>query len=415
MAQRIAPADHSSYFDDLIKSRFIELFGDPIENPKGWEKRKLRDLLLIERGGSPRPIDNYITEDSNGLNWIKIGDAQEGSFYIDSVKEKIRPEGLKKTRQVVTGDLILSNSMSFGRPYILSISGCIHDGWLLLRDLDGRFNKIFLCFALGFPSVTQAFKSKARGAVVNNLNKDLVGSLEFILPPKKLQDQFATFLEQVDKSKVIYEKIIRNLDNVVRSKFIEMFGDPFTSPKYTKVPFMDCLLFNPGKSELKDFPDKTEVSFVPMECVGTDGSIDVSQTKTLGEVRKGYTYFRDNDVVFAKITPCFENGKVALANNCKNGIGFGTTEFHVLRAKIDVTDPVWLQYLMKSESLRYLASNNMSGTAGQKRVQQPFFEKLTIGLPPIELQRQFHKFIEQVGKSKCVLLDKLKMTSNSEE
>ena len=187
----------------LVKSRFIEMFGDPIQNPKGWDKKKLRDLLIIERGGSPRPIDEYITEDPNGLNWIKIGDAQEGSYFIDSVKEKIKPEGLKKTREVVPGDLILSNSMSFGKPYILKISGCIHDGWLVLRDSENRFNKLFLCMALGFPSVTHSFKGSARGAVVNNLNKDLVGALDFIVPPIELQNEFVEFVEQVDKSKYV--------------------------------------------------------------------------------------------------------------------------------------------------------------------------------------------------------------------
>ena len=199
--------------DQLVKSRFIEMFGDPIQNPKGWNKEKLRDLLIIERGGSPRPIDEYITENPNGLNWIKIGDAQEGTYFIDSVKEKIKPEGLKKTREVVPGDLILSNSMSFGKPYILKISGCIHDGWLVLRDSKNHFNKLFLCMALGLPSVKHAFKGSARGAVVNNLNKDLVGALDFIVPPIELQNEFVEFVEQVDKSKFELQK---HLDDTKR-------------------------------------------------------------------------------------------------------------------------------------------------------------------------------------------------------
>lgn len=97
-------------------------------------KEKLGNTLLIQRGGSPRPISNYITNDKNGLNWIKIGDCSPNSNIITSTKEKIKPEGLSKTREVFIGDLILSNSMSFGRPYILNINGCIHDGWLLLRN-----------------------------------------------------------------------------------------------------------------------------------------------------------------------------------------------------------------------------------------------------------------------------------------
>lgn len=189
-------------------------------------------------------------------------------------------------------------------------------------------------------------------------------------------------------------------DSLVKSRFIELFGDPLISPKYNQVPFMECLEFNPGKTEVKGFSDDTIVSFVPMESVNTDGTMDSSQTRPLGEVRKGYTYFKNNDVVFAKITPCFENGKVAIAKKCVNGIGFGSTEFHVARPIKGISNSIWLQTLLQLDSLRHLASGNMSGTAGQKRVQKPFFDKLTVGLPPIELQNQFATFVQQVDKSK---------------
>ena len=113
-----------------------------------WEQRKFSDLVLIERGGSPRPIDDYITDAPDGLNWVKIGDAPEQGRYITKTAEKIKPEGLSKTRQVQPGDLILSNSMSFGKPYIMGINGCIHDGWLLIRDTQNRFDLKFLCHML---------------------------------------------------------------------------------------------------------------------------------------------------------------------------------------------------------------------------------------------------------------------------
>ena len=106
---------------------------------EGWCIKKLGDVCVIERGGSPRPINKYITEDSKGINWIKIGDAKNGSKYITSTKEKIISEGVKKSRYVYKGDLLLSNSMSFGHPYILDIEGCIHDGWLVIHDVHNTF------------------------------------------------------------------------------------------------------------------------------------------------------------------------------------------------------------------------------------------------------------------------------------
>lgn len=106
---------------------------EPFEVPNSWEWCKLGTVNEIARGGSPRPIKDYLTTDANGINWIKIGDTTKDGKYIDSVKEKIRHEGVKKSRLVHKGDFLLTNSMSFGRPYILNVDGCIHDGWLFLR------------------------------------------------------------------------------------------------------------------------------------------------------------------------------------------------------------------------------------------------------------------------------------------
>ena len=108
-----------------------------------WPQVKIGDVCIVERGGSPRPIDKYITDSEDGINWIKIGDTDD-SMYITSTAQKIIPEGAKKSRYVQPGDFLLSNSMSFGRPYILKIDGCIHDGWLVLRDKNGLFDNRFL-------------------------------------------------------------------------------------------------------------------------------------------------------------------------------------------------------------------------------------------------------------------------------
>lgn len=144
----------------------------PFDIPDSWEWVQLGNLLEIARGGSPRPIKSYITEDASGFNWIKIGDCLKGSKYILSTKEKIKKEGLSKTRYVRAGDFLLSNSMSFGRPYILGIDGCIHDGWLVLSDTAHAFNKEFLFYVLASQFVFNQFSDIVSGAVVNNLNSE---------------------------------------------------------------------------------------------------------------------------------------------------------------------------------------------------------------------------------------------------
>ena len=160
---------------------------------------KLGDYVTVLRGGSPRPIDAYLTDFENGIHWIKIGDAHPDQLYIFDTKEKIKPEGVKKSRRVYAGDLILSNSMSFGRPYIIKIDGCIHDGWLLIRDEENRFDKRFLCFYLASDSTLLQYKKLAAGSCVNNLNSELVASVEISIPPLEHQIYVANILEKIDK------------------------------------------------------------------------------------------------------------------------------------------------------------------------------------------------------------------------
>ena len=160
---------------------------------------KLGDHVTVMRGGSPRPIDVYITNAENGIRWIKIGDALPDQLYISDTKEKIKPEGAKKSRRVYAGDLILSNSMSFGRPYILKVDGCIHDGWLLIRDEEKKFDKRFLCFYLASDVTLAQYKKYAAGSCVNNLNSELVASVKIGMPPIEQQIRMANILEKIDR------------------------------------------------------------------------------------------------------------------------------------------------------------------------------------------------------------------------
>ena len=212
-------------FDSLVKSRFVEMFGDPFDNEKKWPEYTLGSLLKIARGGSPRPIKKYITDDSEGINWIKIGDAVSGSRYIFGTSEKIKPSGVKKSRLVHSGDFLLSNSMSFGKPYILKTDGCIHDGWLVLQGVEQHFDSLFLYQLLASEGLLRKFSSLVRGGVVSNLNKDLVGSVSVMVPPITLQRKFADFVCQVDKSRFVAQQQIEKLQLLYDSLAQEYFGD----------------------------------------------------------------------------------------------------------------------------------------------------------------------------------------------
>jgi type I restriction enzyme S subunit len=169
----------------------------PFPIPANWTWCYLDDLAAIGRGGSPRPIQSYLTKDPNGIPWIKIGDSSRGSIYIDRTEERIIPGGLVKSRFVSPGDLLLSNSMSFGYPYITNIEGCIHDGWLVIRTPENLIDKLYLhkVFLSGYAKA--AFSDAASGAVVQNLNADKARLLPVPLPPIAEQKRIVAKVDEL--------------------------------------------------------------------------------------------------------------------------------------------------------------------------------------------------------------------------
>ena len=166
--------------------------------PTNWKWTSLGNVVYIVRGGSPRPIKQYITTREDGINWIKIGDVEKGGKYIYSTHEIIIPEGEKKSRRVYPGDFLLTNSMSFGRPYISKIEGCIHDGWLLIHNLSG-FNPDYLYYLLSSNYMYDQFADKASGSTVENLNIDKVKAAVIPLPPLAEQKRIVTKLDNLLK------------------------------------------------------------------------------------------------------------------------------------------------------------------------------------------------------------------------
>lgn len=169
----------------------------PFDIPNSWEWVRLGNVCEIARGGSPRPIKQYLTESSNGVNWIKIGDTSKDSKYINSTNERIIAEGVAKSRFVHKGDFLLTNSMSFGRPYILNIDGCIHDGWLVLSDYQTAYDKDFLYYMLSSRFAYYQFCGIVSGAVVKNLNTDKVESSFMPLPPLSEQKRIVAKIEEL--------------------------------------------------------------------------------------------------------------------------------------------------------------------------------------------------------------------------
>ena len=218
-------------------------------------------------------------------------------------------------------------------------------------------------------------------------------NFDCILPPMDKQLEFVFIAEQVDKSKF----------GDFKSQFIEMFGNPLSLNQKNELKRLgECCILNPRRPNIA-LCDTDKVSFIPMPAVSEDGYLVDMTDEEYGKVKKGFTYFENNDVLFAKITPCMENGKGAIVHGLTNGIGMGSTEFHVLRPINGISSPYWLLALTRMPIFRERGAKNMSGTGGQKRVSASYLDHFMVGLPAMEEQRRFEAIYRQADKSKSVI------------
>lgn len=363
-----------------------------------WQSVPLGEVFEIARGGSPRPIDKFITDDPDGLNWVKIGDATASGKYILSTKEKIRKEGLSKTRAVEPGDFLLTNSMSFGRPYIMGTHGCIHDGWLVLKPRrDDTVSQDYMYHVLGSDEIKARFASRAPGSTVKNLNSTMVAETSIPLPPLEEQRRIAGILDAADALRRRRREALVLLDTLPGAIFSEMFGETHGAAEKADIRFVELASvadINPRMP--RGLPDDMDVAFLPMAAVSVDGLIEYQEHRTVGQVRKGYTYFQRGDLLLAKITPCFENGKAAKTDNLETEHGFGTTEFHVVRTSPDILLPDYAFHLIWNPTFRKNGAANMTGSAGQKRIPVDYLKRMRIPLPNLEAQQKFVDRVRQL-------------------
>ena len=193
-----------------VEALFQSQLGEIIAGEDDWSLYALREVCDIARGGSPRPIDKFITELEDGINWVKISDATRSKKYIYETRQKIKKEGISRSRFVNDGDFLLSNSMSFGRPYIMRTTGCIHDGWLVLSKYQKHLDIDFFYYLLSSSVIVGQFENLAKGSTVRNLNIELVSRVRIKIPSIQKQKMIVTKLNQIsteiDNLKKFYQK-----------------------------------------------------------------------------------------------------------------------------------------------------------------------------------------------------------------
>ena len=250
--------------------------------------------------------------------------------------------------------------------------------------------------------------NNSKGIAQKNLSTEWLKNYKIKIPSLDEQKRIAIELRHIQRIKDLKQQQLKELDQLIKSQFVEMFGDiHLNDKKWEKfIKMNEICEINPKKSEISDLRN-IMVSFVPMQSVTEDGKIYTDDKRNINDVKSGFTYFRENDVLFAKITPCMENGKGAIAVNLENKIGFGSTEFHVIRPGKYV-NPLWIYTLTATKEFRKQAEMSMTGSAGQKRVSSKYLENYRIGVPPITLQNKFSEIVKQIDKQKFEIEKSLK-------
>ena len=235
-----------------------------------------------------------------------------------------------------------------------------------------KFLYYYLNYSMKF---REEIKLLTQGANINNISST-INSIEIPLPPIDVQERIITELDG-------YQQVVNGARSVLSN-----YRPKLSCSTATYKTLDEIATFRPSKDEIKALPGNTDVSFVPMASLNTfDASFEAVETRKLTDVSSGFTYFRNNDILLAKITPCFENGKAGIAHNLKNGIGFGSTEYIVIRADESVVYPEWIFYYINTREFIDGGKPFMTGTAGQQRIDINYVKQYQIPVPSLEEQK----------------------------
>ena len=370
------------------------------------QTKKLGELATFINGFAFKPTDWGDT----GLPIIRIQDLTGNSYRKNYYEGKY-----SKKIEINNGDVLISWSASLG-VYIWNRGKALLNQHIYKVIFDKvNIDKNYFVYAVRFNLDKMALKT--HGATMKHIVKNDFYNIDIPFPNQEIQNKISAVLSKVESIIEYRKQQLEQLDLLIKSRFIEMFGVPGTDDfGWGLASLGDVCKVNPKKGQDQQPNHNIEVSFVPMSAVSEQGTINTTTVKQYDEVKTGFTYFIENDVLFAKITPCMENGKGAVARNLHNGVGFGSTEFHVLRPINGKTNADWIYALTIFHKFRLDASNHMSGSAGQRRVPASFLENYRVSVPPFELQEKFSDFIEKIDKSKLAIqksIEKLEILKKS--
>ncbi len=410
--------------------------------PEGWAWTILGEIAFrLQAGGTPSTKVKAYYENGT-INYVKIEDMASANKYLFDTKIKITKLGLDNCSawMVPENSLLYSMYASYGIPVINKIKVATNQAIIAFIPREELINLDYIYYYLLF--IKPFLKYRIRGTTQENLNANIVTNIEIPLPPLAEQQRIVNKIEElftnldkgieylktaqtelkltrqsvlkyamegkltekwreenkdkIEPASVLLEKI--KAERKKDGKYKELSPiDTTNLPELPKwwiwVQLYGIAAINPSLPDFK-YHNDMEVSFIPMKAVSeVTGQVELSETKKYAEVKKGYTSFIDKDILFAKITPCMENGKIAIIDTLKNGIGFGSTEFHVIRLTKNLPRKFIFYYLVQ-EIFRRRAESRMTGSVGQKRVPSSYLIETVLPFPPLAEQQKIVEEIE---------------------
>ena len=334
---------------------------------------RICDICQTSSGGTPTSsVKEYY--DGGTINWLKSGEVGKGRIY--SAGQKITEAGLSNSSArifPINTVLVAMYGATAGQVGLLKVESATNQAICGILPSDNIIPEFLYYILLGKKDY---LISLSTGGAQPNISQKIIKELKIPLPPISVQEEIVAELDS-------YQKIIDGARSIVENYKPSLLS----KSRWETVKLGEICELNPRKTEVKDI--NGDVSFVPMAVVSeSDMYFSTSEERPLKDVYTGYTYFRDQDVLLAKVTPCFENGKSGLAKNLKNGIGFGSSEFFVLRAKLDKVLPEYIYYVINSNRFIAQGTPQMTGTGGLRRLTKDFVLNYPVSLPPLEEQRR---------------------------
>ena len=318
-------------------------------------------------------------------------------LYISRWGSDVAPIGEKLVMR--KGDILFGKRRAYQRKVAIApIDGIFSAHGLVLRPKEDVVDKDYFPFFMSSNQFLDRAVQISVGGLSPTINWKDLARQEFTLPSLSEQKVLADKLWAAYRVKESYKKLLAATDDMLKAKFMEMFGNPLCTTNSGKVKLGEICIINPRKDKKLELD--INVSFFPMDKIFEDGRYTELPIRPYVEVSKGFTYAEEGDVIFAKITPCMENGKGMILKNLANKVGFGSTEFHVLRPVENTTTSEYLYVLLSLPQFRIEAAKNMTGTGGQRRVPTSFLSDFKILPPSMPLQEEFAIIYTQAEATK---------------